>query len=347
MSLKISVKNKRYQCDFELHQKITVVIGESGKGKTVLVRALLDNSGAYKVNLSNNGFRIVVLSLRDYEAQLFFYKGKSCVFVIDDEDFMYAKNFADYVKADKSSYFLLISRLDAASVNGGTLAELGFSAKEIYRFKADGAKHWFERVYNYPKVVEAPDSKLIDVCFVEDATTGYEFFRRIFKRTISTKGKTCILQSLKENLVEIKGKAVFLAVDMAGAGFYISEAVRYCRLNGISIYLLKSYESFEYLVLLSNMFRYDQNSLDNENLLQYATLEQKCTDILSELTNGKPNKYRKDSKSTCYYLTCCNVKRSQKCDRGVAGDKVSAMLQGTLFEVFLTLRQVQEGDEIC
>lgn len=343
----VSVSSKRYQCEFTLFQKTTVVIGESGKGKTVLVRALSDNSGAYKVSLSDKRFKIVVLTLRDYEAQLAFYRGKACIFVVDDEDFMYTESFAGYLSEDKSSYFLLICRLDAATVSGGVLGNIGFSAKEIYRFETDGIRHWLERLCTYPKTANALDSNLIDVCFVEDGTTGYEFFRRIFKNVVTTHGKTNILRTLKENMEGIRGKTLFLAVDLSGAGFYVTESVQYCKLNGVMVYLLNTYESFEYMVLLSNMFQYDKDSLDTVNLLCYSTLEQKCTDILTRITGGQPNKYSKTKESTCYYLDCCSVKRSKKCSVGLSGNKVTAMLKGTPFEIFLKLQQIQEGDEIC
>lgn len=84
MSIRISVYNKRYQCDFELQHKVSVVVGESGRGKTVLVKALSDHSGAYKVSLSDERFRVIVLAIRDYEAQLSFYKRASCIFIVDD-----------------------------------------------------------------------------------------------------------------------------------------------------------------------------------------------------------------------------------------------------------------------
>lgn len=340
MSIRINVYNKRYQCDFELQHKVSVVVGESGRGKTVLVKALSDRSGAYKVSLSNERFRVIVLSIRDYEAQLSFYKGASCIFVVDDEDFMYTENFARYLAEDNSSYFLLICRLELGAISGNVFANVGFSAKAVYRFEADGVKHWLEQVYCFPKHKERVIPELIDFCFVEDSTTGYEFFKRIFKNIKSTYGKTGIVHCLKKHLGQIKGRAIFLAVDLAGAGFYIEETKRYCKLNGISMYVLGIYESFEYMVLLSNMFNYDKIRLEEENLLQYGTLEQKCTDILMKITDGQPNKYGKKKSCTCYYLDCCHIKRDGKCSAGLSGDKISAMLKGTPFEILLQLRQL-------
>lgn len=341
LSICVSVQNKRYQCTFELQHKISIVVGESGRGKTILVKALMDRSGVYKTTVSDKKFRIVVLSVRDYEAQLSFYRGIPCIFVVDDEDFMYTEYFARYIKEDTESYFMLICRLEPGAVSGGVLADIGFSAKAIYRFVADGVNHWLEPVYHFPEIrEELLTPKLIDFCFIEDSTTEYKFFKRIFRNVKSTYGRTGILKCLKGNMEQVRGKVIFLIVDIADVGFFLKEAVEYCKLNGVKLYLFGIYESFEYMVLLSNMFGYDRSRLEQEGILKYNTLEQKCTDILSKITAEQPNKYGKKKECTCYYLDCCHVKRDGKCSFGLPGDKITAMLEGTPFHVLLRLRQV-------
>ena len=61
-----------------------------------------------------------------------------------------------------------------------------------------------------------------------------------------------------------------------------------------------------------------------------------CEKILDRLTKGKYYKYDKTSNLNFYYYKdCCARSRKDKCDRGLSGDKIEAMLIGTEFEYLL------------
>lgn len=138
--ISIDVTSKKYDCHIDLHQKLTVIVGDSGKGKTVFFKAVTDNSGAYKVNLSDNRYSIIALSegfgwestLNDYISN-----NKKCIFVIDDEDFVITDKFSSYVKNITDCYFIVINRL------------LLNISDEVYYFKEDEKRHFLERYSKY------------------------------------------------------------------------------------------------------------------------------------------------------------------------------------------------------
>ena len=46
----------------------------------------------------------------------------------------------------------------------------------------------------------------------------------------------------------------------------------------------------------------------------------------------------------CYYKDCCAKSRKDKCDRGLSGDKIKAMLINTEFEYLLNLRLEHDNE---
>lgn len=164
MGIDISVKSKKYNCFMHLDEKISFVLGESGKGKTVFTRLALDsyNTGV-DINVSN-GFELVVLTgaifrdflrkankhissgkykdLNEYWSDSMNFPYSESVIIVDDNDFITSREFACFVNADKYNYYLLINRTQ--------LSELGYSIDAVFEFKANGKEHSLERKYNYP-----------------------------------------------------------------------------------------------------------------------------------------------------------------------------------------------------
>ena len=163
MGIDISLKSKKYNCSMHLDEKISFVLGDSGKGKTVFARLVSDsdNTGV-DINVSN-GFELVVLTgatfrdflrkankhissgrykdLNEYWSDIMNFPYSESVIIVDDNDFITSREFACFVNADKYNYYLLINRTQ--------LLELGYHIDAVFEFKANGKEHSLERKCNY------------------------------------------------------------------------------------------------------------------------------------------------------------------------------------------------------
>ena len=144
----IRVKNNRNSYTFELRRNITILRGESGRGKTTLFEMIYE----YNRFGRNSGVAVscdkelIALSGDDWEGAI--EKHPGTIIVIDeDSQFIRSKDFARVLRGS-DNYFLLITR--------NYLAELPISVDEIYEL--NGAKNKkFKKVY--PDVDRIPSTK--------------------------------------------------------------------------------------------------------------------------------------------------------------------------------------------
>lgn len=168
--ISISVRSKKYDCDITLRQKVTVVRGHSGRGKTVFTKAVADDSGAYSIDISDKSYEFVVLYPKNwYDAvEAGILKRKKRIYVIDDSDFFISRSFAHLFVQDELSFYIIINRFE--SVNPVSTNTIPYSVNEIYEFCADGKSHTIKPYYNYPDVVASLER--IDDCITEDSNSG-------------------------------------------------------------------------------------------------------------------------------------------------------------------------------
>lgn len=150
---KVNIKNNRNSYTFELRRNITILKGESGRGKTTLFEMISDynrfgkNSG---VSVScDKG--IIALAGNDWEEVID--KNPGTIIVIDeDSQFIRSEEFAKVVR-DSDNYFLLITR--------NYLAQLPISVDEIYELS--GAKNKkFKKVYReIDRMFDNPSSRYL------------------------------------------------------------------------------------------------------------------------------------------------------------------------------------------
>ena len=143
--INIDIKSSRFEFNMTVNQKITVIRGNSGKGKSTFAKAAEDVSGAYKVSVSDSKYRLEVPSNKDWYRTIsrnIEHKDK-CIYVIDDADYVTTKEFASLFKEDKYSFYILINRFAGLSIR--SMSQLPFDIDEVYEFKADGKKHWLSK----------------------------------------------------------------------------------------------------------------------------------------------------------------------------------------------------------
>ena len=313
----VKIKNNRNSYSFELRRNITILRGESGRGKTTLFDMIYDynrfekNSGV-SVSCDRN---IIALVGNDWEEVI--KKNPGTIIVIDEDSrFIRTKEFASVVKGS-DNYFLLITR--------NYLATLPISVDEIYELT--GAKNKkFKRIYkDVDRMFNDPVVKYLpfepEVIITEDSKAGYEFFKSV----ADNKGIKCISAEGNGNIYDVingyPNENVVLIADGAAFGSEMADIVEQqtLRPRKLAIFLP---ESFEWIILKSGVVKkIDANKLDHPEQYAdsalYMSWEQYFTDLLMETTNESDYmKYKKSSLSD-FYLQDNNVAEIIKVAKGI------------------------------
>lgn len=147
-SLNIFITSKKYNCTLSLSHKVSVLIGDSGRGKSNIPIALKDTSGAYKVNI-NKDIDIRVLEPNNWKYLLSADIDKLTLFVIDDYDFMFVNEFGSTFNKLKNCYLLLICKAYSSVSLIKRLSCISVDSNAIYEFIGNGIEH-----YNKPSIGE-------------------------------------------------------------------------------------------------------------------------------------------------------------------------------------------------
>ena len=298
---KVRVRNSRNSYLFSLRRNITVLGGESGRGKTTLFDMIHEYNRFGKesgVSISCDR-QLVAISGDKWEDDILNSPGK--IIVIDeDSHFIRSKDFARVVRGS-DNYYLLITR--------NYLKELPISVDEIYELTGTKNKR-FSRVYtNTWKMYDNPHKASLpfrpQVIITEDSGSGYQFFdflvRRLGIHCISSEGKSGVFKELQAH----PDQNVVIIADGAAFGTEMGDIVKQQELrpNKVGIYLP---ESFEWVILSSGVVSLDIKDRLNfpENYadsVDYLSWEQYFTELLIEITrDSKYQKYSKDRLSDFY-----------------------------------------------
>ena len=313
----VKIKNSRNSYTFELRRNITILRGESGRGKTTLFEMIYEYNRFGKdsgVSVSCDK-SIIALSGNDWEDVI--EKNPGTIIVIDeDSQFIRSKEFAKTLRGS-DNYFLLITR--------NYLAELPISVDEIYEL--NGAKHKkfkkvyqdIDRMFNNPSVRYLPFAP--DIIITEDIKSGYQFFKTITDKL----GIKCISADGKSNIYKVMNrypdKNVVVIADGAAFGAEIADIVEQqtLRPRKLAIFLP---ESFEWLILKSGIVnKIDINQIDHPeqyaDSMLYMSWEQYFTDLLIETT--RESDYMKYNKSNLseFYIQDKNVADITKIAKGI------------------------------
>ena len=313
----IKVKNNRNSYSFELHRNITILRGESGRGKTTLFEMIYEynrfgkNSG---VAISSDR-ELLALSGDDWESVI--KKHPGTVIVIDeDSQFIRSKDFARVLRGS-DNYYLLITR--------NYLAELPFSVDEIYELW--GAKNKkFKRIYQESnRMFDRPTAGKLpfapDVIITEDIRSGYQFFKneseRMGIRCVSANGKSNIFKVMNQYTQE----NVVVIADGAAFGAEMADIVEQQELRPRKVAIFLP-ESFEWLVLKSGVVKgVDIEKIENPeryaDSMEFMSWEQYFTALLVEATKDNQYMQYKKAKLSDYYMQDKNADRIKKIAKGI------------------------------
>ena len=135
---KIRVKNSRNSYSFTLRRNLTILRGESGRGKTTLFDMIREYNRYGKesgVSISSDR-ELIAIEGDQWEDEILRNPGK-IVIIDEDSHFIRSKDFAETVKGS-DNYYLLITR--------NYLEQLPVSVDEIYRLFGTKNKR-FEKIY--------------------------------------------------------------------------------------------------------------------------------------------------------------------------------------------------------
>ena len=297
-SVSIKVRDKRNSYSFVLRRNITILSGDSGRGKTTLYEMIADyneygKASNVKISCDRN---VVALGGSNWQESL--EKTNDSVIVIDEDNkFIRSEEFADAVK-NSSNYFLIITR--------SYLEQLPYSVDEIYEISGQKNKK-FKAVYRsrehmYDGLTARQLPFKPELIITEDSGSGYQFFKSLADKhhmeCVAAAGKSNIIRLLKNYF----DKNVLVVADGAAFGAEIQDIVKAQQLRPgkIGIFLP---ESFEWLILKSGlvndpeweMITAPEKYVDSQKFFSW---ERYFTDLLVETTRGMDYKQYPANKSS-------------------------------------------------
>lgn len=139
-SHRIIVESRKIKYDFTIKRNITILTGDSGSGKTVLIELIRD----YRRYGSDSGVYVScdrdcrTIDNEDWERQISEISD-SIIFIDEGNRFLTSKKFAELVRKS-DNYFVIATR--------EKLPMLPYSVNEIYGFRKSGKFHEARQTYN-------------------------------------------------------------------------------------------------------------------------------------------------------------------------------------------------------
>ena len=296
----IVVQNNKLRYELDIRRNITVIRGDSATGKTKLLNLLEqaavfgEGSGVEVLcerpcrTLGGNDWNIVLPNIHE-----------QIIFLDEENKFIKSQEFAAAVKAS-DNYFVIVTRED--------LPNLPYSVDEIYGIHTSGKYHDLKRTYNELYHIYSVDAfsgkEKPEAVVVEDAHSGYEFFRTVCDEN----GMACVSAGGKSNLKtavsRLDRESVLVIADGAAIGSEMNELHQLMRCKpAVKCYLP---ESFEWMILRSGII--DGNRIQDilkhpEDFIEsrkYFSWERFFTALLAGYTQDSYLKYSKSKLNEAY-----------------------------------------------
>lgn len=309
----IRISNNRVGYTLLIERNVTILTGESGIGKSSLVR-LIQNYEEYG---SKSGVNIkckkpcrTISSNLDWEERLSKIHN-SIIFIDEGRDFLRTHEFAKAINGN-DNYFVFITREELPQIPYSVEAILTLN-ETVHRQKRIYSKSY--PCYSYLNNFAIRISN-VESLITEDTNAGFQMYDAIAakfgKKCDAAGGKTLIAQKINDNF----GKKQLVIADGAAFGSEIRKIAKYMEdyPNMIELYLP---ESFEWLLLKSGIINDSSvlRILDNPSQYidsaKYVSWERFFTDLLIQKTKTTPLEYKKETLNKAY-LTEANISRVVK-----------------------------------
>lgn len=289
---------------FTLQSKFTIIRGNSGIGKTTLIK-MLDNPTTQIIS----PYTFVALRPQAPKigwAQYFKASEDESVVFYADEDFpaLYTREFQEAM-AQAHLKFLIVVR--------DMLSHVPYTVNDVYTVVSEGREHWLERVYKEQELVNC--SKFTTLA-TEDEKSGYYFFNSFLHNVVALGGKSKVFVDCK-----MRTHTLYV-VDGIGFGAEIGRVHELLQEHYTNaLYII---DSFEALVLHSAWIgsdEYPQAFEDNK--------EEFYTQALKQVMKNNGIVYSKSQPCKCFLLDCCY---GTKCKLYHRGNKPKMILGSELYE---------------
>ncbi len=171
-SHRIIVESRKVKYDFIIKRNITILTGDSGSGKTVLIDLIHD----YRRYGADSGVQLScdracrTIDSEDWERELKEISD-SIIFIDEGNRFLKSKKFAELVQGS-DNYFVIATR--------EKLPTLPYSINEIYGFRESGKFHntrqTYNELYHLYGEISAETTIVPQMIITEDSNSGYQFF---------------------------------------------------------------------------------------------------------------------------------------------------------------------------
>lgn len=289
-SHRIIVESKKVKYDFTVKRNITILTGNSGTGKTVLIDLIRD----YRRYGSDSGVFLScdrecrTIDNEDWERQISEISD-SIIFIDEGNRFLTSRKFANLVQ-QSDNYYVIATR--------EKLPMLPYSVNEIYGFRKSGKFHETRQIYNeiYHLYGEITETLPINpqYVFTEDSNSGYDFFTALCRQKnincFSANGKSNIIPTLQK--FSSKEGTCLVIVDGAAFGSEMRDLSEYLKAAGKIV--LYAPESFEWLLLstniipgkkISHLLEHPEEYIDSADFLSW---ERFFTSVLINITQDNP-----------------------------------------------------------
>ena len=287
-SHRVIVESRKVKYDFVIRRNITILTGDSGTGKTVLIDLIRD----YRRYGSDSGVFLScdcecrTIDNEDWERQIEEISG-SIIFIDEGNRFLTSKKFAMLVQ-NSDNYFVIATR--------EKLPMLPYSVQEIYGFRKSGkfheAKQKYNEIYHLYGEISVRSEIVPGFIITEDSNSGYDFFAKLAEqkniKCISASGKSNVIKKLQdsENVTETR----LVIVDGAAFGSEMKDVDEYLKVyENVVLY---APESFEWLLLSSAVIpnakveEILQKPEDYIDCKEYVSWERFFTAVLTEKTQN-------------------------------------------------------------
>lgn len=293
----VEISDRHIGYKFTVKRNITIIRGDSGTGKTQLIRLLDLYDRDKKAVTVKCKLTCVHLSYKGWKSEL--QSLHKCLVFIDETDSCLRDNTFESTIKHTDNYYVIVTRKP--------LGGLPYSIKEVYEMRKSKKYSTAEKVYNelhelYGGTGTRPLPKP-DVIITEDSNSGFDFFSKVCKDNDividKADGRDNIPSIIKNN--EFKNKRVLIIADGAAFGCAMDKALK--NLKQHLNYTLYLPESFEYLLLNSGIFRDKEvdealkHPYDYADSTKFFSWERYFTYLITEACKNIPNTHITYTKS--------------------------------------------------